>query len=80
MNKNQILGIVKKNINLGGLAADLLDEALEPALQKVVDDSSNPYDNMLMVSAYPILEKELKIKIEELVNELFKVETPASES
>lgn len=58
--KEKLLALVKKNINLAGVFADLLDELLEPALQKVVADTSNPFDDMLMASVYPILEKELK--------------------
>ena len=44
MNKEKLVAIALKNLNVGGLVADILDEVLEPSLQKIVDDSSNPYD------------------------------------
>jgi len=72
--KKQQLAILKKNVNIGGLLADELDLVLEPALQKVVDDSANPFDNMLMASVYPTLEKYLKDEIEKRVNQLFEAE------
>ena len=65
---NVQLEILKKHVNIGGILADELDLVLEPALQKVVDDSANPFDDMLMASVYPILEKELKKAIEERIN------------
>lgn len=69
--KKKMLKILKDNVNLGGLAADVLDEALEPALQKVVDDSANPLDNALMSAFYPSLETFLKEEVEKAVNKLF---------
>lgn len=69
--KEKILKIVKQNVNLGGLAADILDEALEPALQKVVADTSNPLDDALMTALYPSIEKMIKEEVEKLVNKLF---------
>jgi len=73
MKKTQ-LTILKNNINLGGLLADEIDLALRPALQKVVDDSSNPFDDMLMATVYPLLDAELKKLIEKHVNPLFDVD------
>lgn len=64
MDKKKLVEILFKNFNYKGLIFDVLDEALEPALKKVVEDSSNPFDDMLMASVYPILEKELKEYIE----------------
>lgn len=64
MDKKKLVEILFKNFNYKGLIFDALDEALEPALKKVVEDSSNPFDDMLMASVYPILEKELKEYIE----------------
>ena len=58
--KDKLLASVLRNVNLSGMAADALDDALEPALQKVVDDSANPFDNMLMAAVYPALEAALK--------------------
>jgi len=70
--KKALVQIVKDNINLGGIASDVLDEVLEPALKKVVADTSNPLDDMLMASIYPVLEAELKKLVEEQINKLLK--------
>lgn len=65
---------VEFKIDLKAIAHGLIDEVLEPALQKVVDDSTNPFDNAAMAMVYPTLEIELKkqldIQIEKL-NALF---------
>ena len=71
LDKKKIFEMLKKNINIGGLAADILDEVLEPALQKVVDDTTNKLDDALMATIYPILEAEIKKQVEKLVNKLF---------
>jgi len=56
--------VLVKNINLGGLAKDSIDEILEPALLEVVNDTANPFDNMMMDSMYQRLEDALKEKID----------------
>ena len=61
----KVKSILIENINLNGIAVSIIDEVLEEALNKVVSDSSNPFDDMLMASVYPVLEKELKSLIEE---------------
>ena len=63
--KKELLKILADNVNLKGIAYDMIDEVLEEALKKVVADSSNPFDDMLMASVYPILEKEVKKLIDE---------------
>lgn len=65
MEKQKLVEILLKNFNYKGLIFDALDEVLEPALKKVVEDSSNPFDDALMVSIYPALEGFLKEYIEE---------------
>lgn len=70
--REKLLKMVKERVDIGGIFADLLDELLEPALKKVVADSSNPFDDMLMASVYPVLEKELKELVAEKLNELLK--------
>jgi len=52
------------SIDLKGLANGLVDEVLEEALKKIVADSSNTVDDMLMAAIYPVLEAELKKVIE----------------
>lgn len=58
--KKKFVDIVLKNVNLPGLLFDTIDEVLEPALDKIVADSKNPFDDMAKASLYPLLEKELK--------------------
>lgn len=70
MEKQGILNLVLKNVNLPGLAFDIIDEVLEKALQKVVADSANKFDDMLMAAIYPTLEKELKELIQKKYDEL----------
>lgn len=65
LDKAKMLELALKHLNVPGLLADVIDEVLEPALQKVVDDSENSYDNMLMAAAYPVLEAEMKKVINE---------------
>jgi hypothetical protein len=72
--KKTQFAILKKNINLGGLIADQLDLALEPALDKVVADTANPFDDMLKAAVYPTLREELQKLIEKHVNGIFDVE------
>jgi len=69
MDKEKIIKLVFKNINLSGLFADALDEVLEPALKKIVEDSENTWDDGLMM-VYPMLEEQLKILITEEINKL----------
>jgi hypothetical protein len=68
---NKLLLLLLASIDLTKLSSGLLDEVLEPALQKVVDDTTNPFDNAAMAMLYPTLEAELKkliaAKIAELV-------------
>ena len=62
--------ILKKNIKLDALVVDLLNEAAEPALKKLVEKSDNPYDDMLMNALWPMLEKELVEQIKKLVEKI----------
>lgn len=63
--KDELIKVVASSIDLKKLAYGLVDEVAEEALKKVVADSSNPFDDMLMASVYPVLEKELKKLIDE---------------
>lgn len=64
------LGAIEIKIDLKELSHGLIDDVLEPALQKVVDDSANPFDNAAMSMLYPILEGEIKKLIDAKVAEL----------
>ena len=61
---DKILEILKASVKIKIAVKPILnrviDEVLEPALQKIVDDSSNPFDNILKASIYPALSKEIK--------------------
>ena len=70
MDKDKLIAIALKNLNVGGFALDLLDQVLKPALDKMVADSENPYDDMLVAALYPVLDKEIKEKIAEMVAKL----------
>ena len=54
-------------IQFEGLADGILDTIVEPALQKVVDSTENPYDNQFKAIFYPIVAKEVKELIDEKV-------------
>lgn len=63
--------LAKTHIDLEGFINGTLDEVLEPALQKVVDDSSNPFDDVMMAALWPVLEAEAKSKVAELIGKLY---------
>ena len=65
-----VMTLVKKNVNVPGLAADLLEQALEPALQKLVDDTSDPFDNMLKEAVMPKLKEVLAEEIKKVWEKL----------
>ena len=59
MDKEQLIKLVAKHVNVPGLVKDVLDEVVETALDKVVADSANPYDDMIKATLYPVLEAEV---------------------
>lgn len=68
--KEKLVKILLENVNVSGIAFALIDDVLEEALQKVVDDSTNTVDDMLMAAIYPILEKELKELLQKKIDEV----------
>jgi len=64
---DKLKAIAIKNLNVGGMLMDTMDEILKPALDKMVLDSANPYDDMAVAALYPVLDKAIKEKIAELV-------------
>jgi hypothetical protein len=68
--KKELMEMVKKNLDLKSASDLLIDGILEPALKKVVEDSSNKIDDALMLSIYPILEKEMKEQVYKLIDKL----------
>lgn len=63
--KKELLEVVVKNVNLKGIAIDLIDNVIEEALKKVVESTENSFDDMAMASLWPFLEAEVKKLIEE---------------
>lgn len=53
-------GKIKISIKVSPLIDDLESKVLEPALQKIVDDSSMPFDNIVKAAIYPKLAEEAK--------------------
>lgn len=58
--KAELLNSVYKNVNVPGLAGDILDKVLEPVLKDAVAKSNTKIDDIAFAALYPILEAELK--------------------
>lgn len=65
-----VVKVVLKSIDEKALVLGALEVALYPALKKLVDDTSNPWDNMLLEQGYPKLKELLAEEIEKLVAKL----------
>jgi len=63
--KKELLELLVASIDLKKLANGLVDEVVQKALEKVVADSANPIDDVIMAALWPVLEKEVKKLIEE---------------
>lgn len=63
--KEKLFKILVKSIDLKALANGLIDEVIEESLKKVVADSSNTIDDVVMAALYPLLEAEAKRLIDE---------------
>ncbi len=70
IDKEKMIEILIKRIDLPGAFADIVSEVLEPALDKMVADSSNPYDDMAKAALFPMLETAIKGEIEKLWDKL----------
>lgn len=57
-------------IDLEKLSFAIIDEVIEEALDKVVLDSSNPYDDSIKSLLWPLVEKEVKELISKKIAEL----------
>ncbi len=62
--KKELLEVLLGSVDLKKLANGVVDNVIEEALKKVVADSSNPYDDMILNSLWPLVEKEVKELIE----------------
>jgi hypothetical protein len=65
--KTLVKEVVLDNINLEGMASALILKALDPALEKLVQDSKNPFDNVLKAAVAPELFKLLKAELDQLI-------------
>lgn len=63
-------GKVKLKISVKPVAMSLIDDVLEPAIDKIVADTKNPFDNMLKASVYPMLESEIKSGVSKAIDGL----------
>ena len=63
--KNKVLLLVVKYFNIKGFMSEMVCEVLDEALDKVVKDTANPYDDMAKASLWPLLEGEAKKVIED---------------
>lgn len=50
----------KKFLDMPGFLGGLMDHVLKAELQKIVDDTSNPFDNILFAAVYPTLADGVK--------------------
>lgn len=58
--KEKLLENVYEHLDMPSFFNDVLDEILEPALDKIVNDTANPFDNILKNAIYPNLAVKLK--------------------
>ena len=67
MESKDVVKLVLKSVDEKALVAGALETLLEPALKKFVEDTSNPYDNMLVELAYPKLKAFILEELEKAV-------------
>lgn len=58
--KNSLIASAKEHFDVPGFANDVIDEIGMPALKKVVADTKNPFDDMLLATAGPAILTALK--------------------
>jgi hypothetical protein len=68
--KDKLVNLLLESVDINKLVAGVLDEVIDEALQKVVDDSANPFDNAAKAMLYPLLSSELKKLVESKVAEI----------
>lgn len=71
-----ILVAVHANMNVPGLVGVIVDGVLKDQLQKIVDDTSTPFDNVLMDALYPTLSAAVKVEVQKLWDGLIPVAPP----
>jgi hypothetical protein len=63
--KEKMKNILLANVNVSGVALGVLDDIIEEALQRVVDNTSNPYDNMIKDMLWPLVRAEIARLLDE---------------
>ena len=76
LDMNELKKSIKDHLDMPGLLDSLLDGAIEEALDKLVKDSSNPYDDMLKAALYPHLKSLLGDQFKSLWDKLLEPEAP----
>ena len=66
--KKDALEVVAESIDLEKLASGMMTKVLSKALDKVVADSENSFDDMAKAALWPILETEINKLIAEHLN------------
>ena len=61
-----ILKLVFKYFNVKGLLLEIVDDKLEAEIDRLVARTDNAWDDSFKAMMYPVIEKELKEKINEL--------------
>ena len=71
MNRQEIFALILKRVDIKGLIIDdAMDVLLKGALDKMVADSSNPYDDLAVAALYPPLKKAIEEQLVELLAKL----------
>lgn len=68
MEKEVVKALLESKVE--GLPVLAIDLFVEPALKKVVEDSSNPVDNAIFAMVFPPLKAELEKMIKEALEKL----------
>lgn len=67
--KEVLLKYIK--IDLKGLVIDyVMESVVKPKLESIVNDTSNPYDNMLVAYVYPLLKEAALKGVEDLEDKI----------
>lgn len=66
--KKRLFKLIVKYVNVKGLLKDLVKEELDEILEKAVQSSKTPFDNMAKASLWPVIEEELAKAIDEKID------------
>lgn len=72
--KTEILEVLKESvvikIDIDGAVMGIVNKVLEPALNKIVADTSNPIDDSIVALLLPLLKKEVASALAKLEDKL----------